>query len=308
MGNIWTSPVSMPVDGDERITSLDPVQKNDNLVVLCDYPPSDVSVPFFRTGDRLKLLADEGYSWKVRSIQTGMVNYIPQQHVATIYHGWLFDGVARPKAEELLRLPGNRTGSFMIRQSKRGVYSLSVRHRSIVHYRIFRLPNNWYYIAPRLTFQCLEDLVNHYSDSVSGLCCLLTVPCQAVTSSNLNLASIPPPVVMRNTFDWKDVTSLELTDQPNRYSGNGESNISFGLRHSVLSYMSLAGTDEVTKSSVWGRKTRSSLCVPPRHGLGHIVPPDEEEEEDEWNYTNHQNSPEPFRLPARTGRNAANRL
>lgn len=31
------------------------------------------------------------------------------------------------------------------------------------HYRIFRLPNNWYYISPRLTFQCLEDLVNHYS-------------------------------------------------------------------------------------------------------------------------------------------------
>lgn len=44
-----------------------------------------------------------------------------------------------------------------------GFYSLSVRHRQVKHYRIFRLPNNWYYISPRLTFQCLEDLVNHYS-------------------------------------------------------------------------------------------------------------------------------------------------
>lgn len=44
-----------------------------------------------------------------------------------------------------------------------GLYSLSVRHRQVKHYRIFRLPNNWYYISPRLTFQCLEDLVNHYS-------------------------------------------------------------------------------------------------------------------------------------------------
>lgn len=44
-----------------------------------------------------------------------------------------------------------------------GFYSLSVRHRQVKHYRIFRLPNNWYYISPRLTFQCLEDLVTHYS-------------------------------------------------------------------------------------------------------------------------------------------------
>lgn len=44
-----------------------------------------------------------------------------------------------------------------------GLYSLSVRHRQVKHYRIFRLPNNWYYISPRQTFQCLEDLVNHYS-------------------------------------------------------------------------------------------------------------------------------------------------
>lgn len=44
-----------------------------------------------------------------------------------------------------------------------GFYSLSVRHRQVKHYRIFRLPNHWYYISPRLTFQCLEDLVNHYS-------------------------------------------------------------------------------------------------------------------------------------------------
>ncbi|MBV98921.1 Src-like-adapter, partial [Eschrichtius robustus] len=79
---------------------------------------------------------------------------------------WLFEGLGRDKAEELLQLPDTKIGSFMIRESetKRGFYSLSVRHRQVKHYRIFRLPNNWYYISPRLTFQCLEDLVNHYSD------------------------------------------------------------------------------------------------------------------------------------------------
>lgn len=44
-----------------------------------------------------------------------------------------------------------------------GVYSLSVKHMIIKHYRIFRLDNSWYYISPRLTFQCLEDMINHYS-------------------------------------------------------------------------------------------------------------------------------------------------
>lgn len=33
---------------------------------------------------------------------------------------WLFESVTRPKAEELLQLPGNRVGSFMIRESTKG--------------------------------------------------------------------------------------------------------------------------------------------------------------------------------------------
>lgn len=44
-----------------------------------------------------------------------------------------------------------------------GVYSLSVKHSSVKHYRISRLDNSWYYISPSLTFQCLEDMINHYS-------------------------------------------------------------------------------------------------------------------------------------------------
>ena len=43
------------------------------------------------------------------------------------------------------------------------------------------------------------------TDCADGLCCILTIPCQAVTNGNLNLASQTPPVVMHNNFDWKDV-------------------------------------------------------------------------------------------------------
>lgn len=56
-----------------------------------------------------------------------------------------------------------------------GLYSLSVRHRQVKHYRIFRLDNSWYYISPKLTFQCLEDMINHYSGRCS----------QCITSVNL---------------------------------------------------------------------------------------------------------------------------
>uniref|UniRef100_A0A4W5R7T6 Src like adaptor n=1 Tax=Hucho hucho TaxID=62062 RepID=A0A4W5R7T6_9TELE len=307
MGNIRTSPVSMPANGDDTNTSSDPFLRNNNtlrvlsdnpsadvsetLVVLSDYPSADVSVPLFKIGERLRLLADEGYWKRVCSVQTGYENYIPNNHVAKVYHGWLFEGVARPKAEELLRLPGNRAGSFMIRESQKGVYTLSVRHSVMVHYRIIRLPNNWYYISPGITFQCLEDLVNHYSDSADGLCCLLTTPCQAVTNGNLNLAYQAPPVAMQNNFDWKDINSSELTDQPHCYPGNRDSMISFGLRNTVSSYMSLGDMRKDWKSSSWRRKMRrSSVCVPPGNGHGLSTTALEEEEEGEYAQAIHLNS------------------
>ncbi|XP_064883442.1 src-like-adapter isoform X2 [Oncorhynchus nerka] len=251
MGNVWTSPVSMTGNGDDTNTSSDPFLRNNDtlrvlsdctsadvsetLVVLSDYPSADVSVPLFRIGERLRLLAEEGYWWRVSSVQTGYENYIPNNHVAKVYHGWLFEGVARPKAEELLRLPGNRAGSFMIRESQK--------------------------------------------DCADGLCCILTTPCQAVTNGNLNLASQAPPVVMHNNFDWKDVNSSELTDQPHRYPGNRDSMISFGLRNTVSSYMSLGDMRKERKSTSWRRNKRRSVCVPPGHGLSTTALEEEEEGE-----------------------------
>lgn len=117
-----------------------------------------------------------------------------------------------------------------------GMYSLSVRHRAIKHYRIVRMPNNWYYISPRLTFQCLEDLVNHYSgkscntpknnqwsfvlfyckrrsvnadfpscsclDIADGLCCVLTGPC---LTGGETPRSLPSTEGRKLSFDWRAV-------------------------------------------------------------------------------------------------------
>ncbi|EPY77812.1 src-like-adapter-like protein [Camelus ferus] len=196
MGN---SMRSTPAPPERPVPSPDGLD-SDFLAVLSDYPSPDISPPIFRCGEKLRVISDEGGWWKAISLSTGRESYIPGICVARVYHGltgfdhesqsrgcawedegekwdsrcseshilkeiWLFEGLGRDKAEELLQLPDTKIGSFMIRESetKKGFYSLSVRHRQVKHYRIFRLPNNWYYISPRLTFQCLEDLVNHYS-------------------------------------------------------------------------------------------------------------------------------------------------
>ncbi|KAI5618223.1 src-like-adapter isoform X1 [Silurus asotus] len=244
-------------------------------VVLNDYPPPTICEPLFRTGDWLRLVSDEGYWVKVYSLQTKAENYIPRCHVAKVYHGWLFEGVARQKAEELLQLPGNRVGSFMIRESRRGVYSLSVRHRSIMHYRILRLPNNWYFISPRLTFQCLEDLVNHYSDIADGLCCILTGPCLAAPepvriSQSSIVRSHNQTAVRRMELDQQNITTS---------SAQRESYFSAGVQDSVSSYLSLVGVQEKKRHSWRGKKWKSINTFPRNQEYSMVTEEDDEEEE-----------------------------
>ncbi|XP_004467638.1 src-like-adapter isoform X2 [Dasypus novemcinctus] len=240
MGNSMKSTAAPP----ERPLPCPDGLDSDFLAVLSDYPSPDISPPIFRRGEKLRVISDEGGWWKALSLSTGRESYIPGICVARVYHGWLFEGLGRDKAEELLQLPDTKIGSFMIRESetKKGFYSLSVRHRQVKHYRICRLPNNWYYISPRLTFQCLEDLVNHYSEVADGLCCVLTTPCltQSTTAPATEAAS-PPVTLRQKSFDWKRVPRLqEDTEHP---LGVDESLFSYGLRESIASYLSLTGDE-----------------------------------------------------------------
>ncbi|KAG5856768.1 src-like-adapter [Anguilla anguilla] len=279
MGNSSTTLVPGPEDengtnfADPQMKSMQPsmqpsmeeVTDSDILVVLQDYPPPDISQPIFRIGEKLRVLSQVEWWWKVHSITTGIENYIPHNHIAKVYHGWLFEGVSRQKAEELLFLPGNKVGSFMIRErtKEKGAYSLSVRYRSIIHYRIFRLPNNWYYISPRLTFQCLEDLVNHYSDTADGLCCVLSAPCMALMTGNLNLTNQAPPVVTRHNFDWQNVQRSELLKESTQCSPeNLDSLISFGVRNSIASYLSLVKSQDTKQKGQYKNKKKSIYTFP----------------------------------------------
>ncbi|XP_070702434.1 src like adaptor 1a [Pempheris klunzingeri] len=246
--------------------------EDDMVVVLQDYPSPDISVPIYRMGEKLRVIAQEAYWWRVCSV-SGKENYVPISHVAKVYHGWLFEGVERQKAEELLLLPANRVGSFLVRESSRekGLYSLSVKHRIIKHYRIFRLDNSWYYISPRLTFQCLEDMINHYSDFADGLCCALTSPCLSSTTPPSDVTPEAPPVVMRRNFDWKKVDRRKLVS-----TENSDNMVSYGVRNSIAAYLSLSGNQHPAQMGAESRKKKSkSVYAMPENCLANIDYEDE---------------------------------
>ncbi|XP_073536008.1 src-like-adapter [Phyllobates terribilis] len=260
MGNMMRA--SAPPD---KIAATQTGTESDFLAVLYDYPPPDVSEPIFYFGEKLRVISDEGGWWRVVSLKSGRENYIPSKCVAKVYHGWLFDGVGREKSEQLLQLPEMKNGSFMIRQSetKKGSYSLSVKHRQVKHYRIFRLPNNWYYISPRLTFQCLEHLVNHYSESADGLCCVLTTPCLTQQSVNVPDVKQEIPIMRRKKpFNWRSMKRVSLAvEEPENSLETDDSFLSYGLRQSIASYLSLAEDENfvIGNNDQQKRKRRSYI-------------------------------------------------
>nr|XP_032645151.1 src-like-adapter 2 isoform X1 [Chelonoidis abingdonii] len=199
-----------------------------------------------------------GEWWNVVSLVTGKECSVPSSHVAKVWHRWLYEGVSREKAEELLLLPCNHSGSFLIRESqtRQGCYSLSVRHTnhsswdSVKHYRINRLENGWLYIAPRLTFPSLQELVDYYSEIGDGLCCLLKEPCfiqGAVRVPAQNLAL--PVVVKKSSLNWEELDSSALFSEAP--APEGESPVSLGLREAISSYLFLTEELPPEKGSLW---------------------------------------------------------
>uniref|UniRef100_A0A4W4FCM5 Tyrosine-protein kinase n=1 Tax=Electrophorus electricus TaxID=8005 RepID=A0A4W4FCM5_ELEEL len=142
-------------------------------IALYDYEALHDGDLGFRKGEKLKILQESGEWWKAMCLSNGVEGYIPSNYVAkdTLQtEEWFFKGVSRKDAERQLLAPGNKMGSFMIRDSEttKGSYSLSVRdsdHQSgdtVKHYKIRTLDNGGFYISPRITFSTLQELVAHY--------------------------------------------------------------------------------------------------------------------------------------------------
>ncbi|KAM4691803.1 src-like-adapter 2 [Rhinophrynus dorsalis] len=217
------------------------------FVALYDFPligQTDITV---QIGEQLNVLSEDGDWWKVVSLSTRQECYMPRNYIAKVYNRWLYKGINREKAEELLSLGCNHGGSFLIRESetRRDSFTLSVRRAnqasrdSIKHYRINRLDNGWFYISPRLTFPSLQEMVDYYSEVADGICCILKEPCMA------RMVMIAPvvrrtsePIIVRNpTLNWKNLDGSALFNGENNL--NEDCPVSLGLREAVSSYMLL---------------------------------------------------------------------
>ncbi|NXD57716.1 SLAP2 protein, partial [Corvus moneduloides] len=217
-------------------------------LALCDFPSSVGVAAVLRMGEQLRILSEDGEWWLVASEVSGKECHIPSSCVAKIRHRWLYEGISRQQAEELLLRPGNHSGSFLIRESqtRQGCYSLSVRRgeraawASVTHYRIHRLDNGWLYISPRLTFPSLHNLVDHYSEFSEGLCCRLSEPC-STEAPRAAPASTPPAVIKKPSLHWDKIESSLLFSET--ASPPEESPISQGLREAISSYLILSETD-----------------------------------------------------------------
>lgn len=216
------------------------------IVSLCDYPPSERSELTMCIGEQLTVISDDGDFMMVRSTTTGRESYIPTTYTAKVTHRWLFTGISRYKAMELLMQPSNHSGAFLIRESEtnRDCYSLSVLRRtnpsyldSVKHYRISQLQNGWVYISPGLTFPSLHRLVEHYSESADGLCCRLTRPCFIQGFDNAREARFIPTIVRRPTLNWKDISRSVIFKRKRTESDN--SLVSEGLREAITSYLQM---------------------------------------------------------------------
>uniref|UniRef100_A0A8C0XVS2 Src-like-adapter 2 n=1 Tax=Castor canadensis TaxID=51338 RepID=A0A8C0XVS2_CASCN len=236
-----------------------PLRSKVTAVALGSFPSGGQAELSLRLGEPLTIVSEDGDWWMVLSEVSGREYNIPSGNVAKVSHGWLYEGLSREKAEELLLLPGNSGGAFLVRESqtRRGCYSLSVRLSRptswdrIRHYRIHRLDNGWLYISPCLTFPSLQALVDHYSELADGICCLLKEPCALQRAGPLPGKDIPPPVTVQMTaLNWNQLDSSVFLEEP----ATGEASLlSEGLRESLSSYISLTEDVSLNDAKAKGR-------------------------------------------------------
>lgn len=146
----------------------------------------------FRKGDRMEVQNDstEGCDWWLaKHLSNGKVGYIPSNYVVMDDNNpesqeWWFT-IDRREAEKLLLLPGNDSGTFLVRScSDRQSCALSIRdydaskkEYAVKHYRIRQMDHGGCFISPKRTFASIVELVDHYKLQADGLCHRLIKNC-----------------------------------------------------------------------------------------------------------------------------------
>ncbi|XP_029649911.1 tyrosine-protein kinase SRK2 isoform X1 [Octopus sinensis] len=174
---------------DQTERGLPPVPLNgicDILIVraLYDFDAITDEDLSFKKGDRMKVEDDLQSNdwWVAYHLVKKISGYIPSNYVTKDDNSiqaqdWWHD-LERKDAEIQLLLPGNITGTYLVRlASDRKSYVLSVRdydeklHLPMVkHYRLRTIDNGGYYITPKHLFSDLFELLDHYRSFSEGLC------------------------------------------------------------------------------------------------------------------------------------------
>eukprot|EP00054_Salpingoeca_dolichothecata_P016216 m.94704 g.94704 ORF g.94704 m.94704 type:complete len:502 (-) comp21875_c0_seq1:229-1734(-) len=190
MASVQKTPLPPP-PGESMQTSS---TEDDLFLALYDYEARTNDDLTFNKGDKLKVLnSSDGDWWQAQHIGSGKTGYIPSNYVAKCKsieaEPWFHGRIKRSEAEKILLHCGTH-GGYLIRESesKPGDYSLSVRDGdNIKHYRIRTLDDGGYYIARRVTFKDLHELVAHYGIDADGLCVNLKEPCKPMEMPQIDL-------------------------------------------------------------------------------------------------------------------------
>lgn len=103
------------------------------------------------------------------------------EFVAVLRCSWYFGEIKRPEAEKILKTKPNEHGAFLVRESDKGGFALSMRDGDTVkHYKIRTSDEKTFFIAHNSQFESLVELIHHYSQNPDGLCDVLKVPCVKV--------------------------------------------------------------------------------------------------------------------------------
>ncbi|XP_024895533.1 src-like-adapter 2 isoform X2 [Pteropus alecto] len=117
-GKTLPSPSSSPSVQGQGPVPMQAERSKVTAVALGSFPVGEQPDLSLRLGEPLTIISEDGDWWTVLSEVSGREYSIPSNHVAKISYGWLYEGLSREKAEELLLLPGNSGGAFLIRESQ----------------------------------------------------------------------------------------------------------------------------------------------------------------------------------------------
>ncbi|XP_009304328.1 src-like-adapter 2 [Danio rerio] len=230
---------------EETVLLPDGASGSHTAVALCNFPSFRSDEHTICLGDKLNIISEDDDMLRVCSTSTGNECFIPHTYVSKVHDQWFFEGISRRNAEQLLMLPQNYSGCFLIRESQSfpGLYSLSVRQHSgqmhtVLHYKIYQLHNGWFYIQPNHPFSTLSQLVDYYSRSSVGSFCHLTEPCRLHDSIPTAAHSPSPVAAQKSNFNWRELSTSMIKRQLKGM--DQESLVSEGLRETMNAYFYLA--------------------------------------------------------------------